>query len=69
MPTIIQILSIAVGSLLSILLTITINEIRGMRKDLKESALELKTINDRLIVLETEHRGNWCQYRRAGDSI
>jgi len=63
MPTIIQGLILVIGSLLSVLLTITINELRGMRSDLRTNANEVKDMNERLIILETEHKAGYCQYR------
>jgi hypothetical protein len=60
-----QPLLIALGAVLTALLTLVLAQLTGMRQDMKEYLKGQKDLNDRLIVLETEHEGAKCRFREG----
>ena len=63
-PTV-QVLLIILGSLLSVLLTVLISMVSGIRADLRDVLEEQKDMRDRVLTLETEHKGAKCAYQRV----
>jgi hypothetical protein len=63
----VQVLLLVIGALLSILVTLLLNQITGIRSDLKQALNELKEMDRRLVKLETEHSGAVCQFRGRMD--
>lgn len=61
----IQGLLIGISVLLTALMTQLLGQVTGLRTDMKEYLKAQKDMNDRLLVLETEHGSEMC--RRHGD--
>jgi hypothetical protein len=58
-----QISLTVLGIVLTALLTLLLGQITGLRKDMKEFLTAQKDMNDRLLVLETEHENAKCRYK------
>jgi hypothetical protein len=63
-PTV-QILLLILGSVISVLMTVLISILVGIRADLKVVLEEQKDMRDRVLTLETEHKGAKCSYQRG----
>lgn len=67
----VQFLLLVIGALLSVLVTLLLAQISGIRSDLKtalkkqeDEAMERINLDLRLTVLETEHRSGACRFLR-----
>ena len=61
----VQVLLLLTGVLLSVLITILISMVSGIRADLRDVLEEQKDMRDRVLTLETEHKGAKCAYQRV----
>lgn len=59
MPAI-QALIVVLGVVISVLLTVLVGQVSGLRGDIRRLWERHDSLNDRLTVLETEHRGSSC---------
>jgi len=61
----VQVLLLLTGVLLSVLITILISMVNGIRSDLRDVLEEQRDMRDRVLTLETEHKGAKCAYQRV----
>ena len=61
----VQVLLLLTGVLLSVLITILVSMVNGIRSDLRDVLEEQKDMRDRVLTLETEHKGAKCAYQQV----